>query len=249
MRTGVLKDKAVSKTVNEKFVCAWKNIEGEVTCGGSYAHEVTDKPGVCMTGDGEHNTQICVFTPDGKLLDVMAGYQMPADLAAELEWAWKELRPLAALEKSSDEVKKGMLQRAIDSRLSKTKNFTTQMDQKYLREHVLDSWTQFSVEELVKGRGFGDHFFGRYGDKAMPGDGIGNVPGYTQNSLDTQKMNEISAEALRLKKQYNLAGEKLRREIKSKLVDLETEYEALKSKSRNASMGSGKPEMPVTKKD
>lgn len=249
MRTGVLKDKAVSKTVNEKFVAAWKNIEGETTCGGSFAHEVTDKPGFCATGDGEHNTQICVFTQDGKLLDVMAGYQTPADLAAELEWAWKELRPLAALEKSSDEVKKGMLQRAIDSRLSRTKNFCTQMDQKYLREHVLDSWTQFSVADLVKGRGFGDHFFGRYAEKSMPGEGIGNVPQHTQASLDAQRMNEISAEALRLKKQWNLAGEKLRREIKSKLVELETEYEGLKSKSKNASAGTGRPERPVEKKD
>ena len=252
MRTGVLKDKTVGKTVNEKYICAWKNIEGETTCGGSFAHEATDKAGFCSTGDGEHNTQICIFTPDGKLLDVMAGYQTPADLAAELNWVWKELAPIAGNEKIKDDVKKGMLQRTIDSRLTKTTNHTTMMDQKYVREHILDSWTQFSVEELVKGRGFGDHFFGRYGEKAMPGEGIGNVPDHTQSSLDTQRMNEISADALRLKKQWNLAGEKLRREIKTKLVELETEYEGLKSKSKNASTGmvrKGRPEVTVEKKD
>src|SRR4029077_251243 len=105
MRTGVLKDKTIGKILNDKFVCAWKNIEGESTCGGSYAHEPTDKPGQCMPGDGEHNTQFCVFTPDGKLLDVLAGYQMPAYLAAELNWVTKEMAPIAASDKIKDDVK------------------------------------------------------------------------------------------------------------------------------------------------
>ncbi len=252
MRTGVLKDKAVGKVLNEKFVCSWKNIDGESTCGSSYAHEPTDKPGACMTGDGEHNTQICVFTADGKLLDVMAGYQTPADLGAELEWAWKELRPIATNDKVADEVKKGMLQRTVDARVSKTKNFNTLIDQKYVRKHVLDPWTQFSITELVDGRGFGDHFFGRTGDKTMPGEGIGDVPEHQQKTIDQCRMDEIQAEARKLQRQWNLAGEKLRREIKGRLNELEAEYQGLKSKSQNASARTGRPappEVDVEKKD
>lgn len=237
MRTGVLKDKNVASTLNGKFVCAWKNIDGETTCGGSFAHELTDKPGFCQPGDGEHNTQLCVFTPDGRLLDVMAGYQTPADLKAELEWAIKEMAPIAMNDKIKGDVKKQCLQRTIGARMGSIKNFNTLSDQKYLNNHVLDNWTEFSVKELIDGRGFGDHFFGRSGEKAAPSEGIGHVPERTQSSLDSQRMSEITAEAVKLRRQWNLAGEKLRREIKSQLVDLDTEYETLKARQQDASSG------------
>lgn len=237
MRTGVLKDKSVSKVLNEKFVCSWKNIDGESTCGSSYAHEPSDKAGTCFTGDGEHNTQICIFTADGKLLDVMAGYQTAADLAAELEWVWKEMRPIATNAKLADEVKKGMLQRVVDARVSRTRNHSTLIDQKYVRKHLLDPWTQFSVTELVDGRGFGDHFFGRSGDKVAPSGGIGEVPEHQQSSIDQRRMAEIQAEARTLQRQWNVAGEKLRREIKAKLQELDEEYQALKAKTEKVTTG------------
>lgn len=239
MRTGVLKDKQVGKTLNEKFVCSWKNIEGESTCGSSYAHEPTDKPGVCSPGDGEHNTQICVFTSDGRLLDVMAGYQSPEFLKSQLEWVWKNLLPIATNEKIADDVKKQMLQRQITALSGATKCHEAQIDLKYVHNHVLDPWTKFSITELVDGRGFGDHFFGRAGDKSTPGEGIGEVPAHMKRSIESGRMSEINSEALVLKRQYGLSNEKSRRDIMEKLRGLETEYATLKAKSLNANQAVG----------
>lgn len=235
MRTGVLKDRNVAKSLNSKYICAWKNIDGESTCGGSFAHELADKPGTCFPGDGEHNTQICIFTSDGRLLDVMAGYQTPQALQAELEWAAREMAPIAVNPKIDDDVKRQCLQRTIGARLNSKESFNTKSDQKYLHEHVLDPWTKFSVDELVKGRGFGDHFFGRSSDRSQPSEGIGNVPDRAQSSLDGTRMAEITQESLKLQRQWNIAGAKLRREIKEKQLELEAEYEKLKARSEEAS--------------
>jgi hypothetical protein len=229
MRTGVLKSREVADVLTEKYVCSWKNIDGEPTCGSSFAHEPSDKPGACMTGDGEHNTQLCVFTADGRLLTVMAGYQMPCDLKAELEWAWEKARPIAVNERLSEEQKKDALVKLFEKRMGGRQNHNNSIDQKYMTKHALDPWTQFNIKDLVDGRGFGDHFFGRY-DKQQPGEGIGDVPEYREKSIHQVRMEEIKVEARRLNQQYALAGERRRRELKEKLVELDAEYKELQAK-------------------
>jgi hypothetical protein len=229
MRTGVLKEREVARTLNKHFVCAWKNIDGEATCGGSFSHTPDEKPGECRPGDGEHNTQIAMFTPDGRLLDVMAGYQTACDLASELEFAAKKLAPIAMNAKLSLEEQKRALSREIQERRKKAQMHNAVSDLNYVEKNVLAHWTEFKVDELVKGRGFGDHFFGRY-DREMPGEGIGHVPQHQQSSIDSQRMSEILAEAKTLQRQYGMAGERRRAEIKATLASLDTEYQDLKAK-------------------
>lgn len=229
MRTVVLKDSQIEKLLNRNFVCAWKNIEGESTCGGSYAHELKDKPGQCLTGDGEHNTQMCVYTSDGKLLDVLAGYQTPKDLYDELEWVFKTVRPIAE-SNLEDSARQERLSKLFTDKAGRTQHHSLAIDARFMAKHVLTSFSEFNAEELVSGRGFGDHFFGRFA-KDMPGDALGKVPGYQQAQVDEKRLQEITAEAKKLKRQFNMAGEKERAEIKSKLAALENEYNDLKAKN------------------
>ncbi|NUN47920.1 MAG: hypothetical protein HUU15_03720 [Candidatus Brocadiae bacterium] len=233
MRTDVLKNREVQNLLKAKFVCAWKNIDGESTCGSSFAHEPADKPGQCSTGDGEHNTQICVFTPDGRLLTVMAGYQTPAELSIELDWVWDKVRPVALSEKLSDDQKATALKKMFADRIEKNprQNHNHLFDQRYMTTHAYDHWTAFKVEDLVKGRGFGDHFFGRYGDKSMPGEGIGSVPESRMQGIDQMRLVEIKSEASQLRKRWSLAGDKARREIKGRLDELQGEYDELLAKA------------------
>ena len=238
MRTVVLKDTDVARTINKKFVCAWKNIEDEAICGGSYGHEITDKPGQCYPGDGEHNTQICVFSADGRLLDAMAGYQPPQVLAAELEWAHKMLKPVADHPTLSESAKKEKLAAIFSHRASREKAFNTATDLRFMSKHAYEPWTDFKADELVAGRGFGDHFFGRF-DKSMPGEALGKVPEHQQDCVDDVRLAEISAEAKKLKRQYALAGVKLRAEIKAKLLEMEEEYNELKARNENAAFKIG----------
>jgi len=233
MRTAVLKDNEVERELASRFVCAWKNIDGEPTCGGSYGHEPGDKPGTCMPGDGEHNTQICIFTTDGRLLDAMAGYQTPKDLAAELQWAWLQARPVALDARLTDAQKQEKLSKMFEHRVGSTRYPGTRLDLQYMQKHVLDPWDKFNVEELVGGRGFGDHFFGRF-TKEMPDGGLGHVPGGQQAVIDEQRRQQITEEARRLKAQYALAGDRRRAEIKADLQALEEEYEALKARNAEA---------------
>lgn len=231
MRTGVLKHPEVERVLAAKYVCSWTNIEEEATCGGSYAHEFTDKPGQCYTGDGEHNTQLAIFTPEGRLLDVMAGYQFPADLTKELTWAFAKVKPIVDRQNLSDEDRKAAIAKLYTDRLAA--NDGERHDLTYMTTHAMESWTKFSVEELVEGRGFGDHFFGRYG-KEMPGDAIGKVPEWQQANVDEQRCQVITKDARQLKKLFANATDKERTRIKEKLAALETEYNELKGKNKQA---------------
>jgi hypothetical protein len=233
MRTGVLTHREVARELGKNYVCAWKNIDGEATCGGSFSHAIGDKPGECYPGDGEHNTQIAMFTPEGLLVDIMAGYQTPADLAGELHFAATKLAPIAMNARLPLESRKSAMAREIQDRKKQAQMHNAVTDLNYVEKHALIHWTEFKVDDLVKGRGFGDHFFGRYG-KSMPGGGIGNVPEHQQNSIDGQRMTEIRAEAKTLQRQYGLAGERRRAEIKATLAKLEGEYKELEVKSAEA---------------
>lgn len=238
MRTVVLKTDDVSRTINKKYVCAWKNIETEATCGGSYGHEINDKPGLCRTGDGEHNTQLCIFSADGRLLHAMAGYQTPEFLAGELEWAFKSLKPIADSTTYSEEAKKAQIAGAFSRRASREKDFCVSHDQRYMSKHAYTSWSEFDVTELVSGRGFGDHFFGRF-EKSMPGEALGKVPDHQQDSVDGVRLTEITSEAKKLKKDYATSGLKTRAEIKDRLLELEKEYEELKSRNQEVAFKVG----------
>lgn len=230
MRAGVLRDQGVQKVLGEKFVCSWKNIEDEGICGSSYAHEPTEKPGACQPGDGEHNTQLCVWTPDGRLLDVMAGYQTPELLIDELKWAWDTVRPIGLDANASVEDRKARIAKEFEKTVGHNKSNGGMLDDRWMIKHAMDSWGEFKADDLVEGRGFGDHFFGRFA-KDMPGEALGKVPGYQQAVVDERRCQEIMEETKKLKAKYALSEGKSREELMARLRELETEYKELKARS------------------
>ena len=73
--------------LGSKFVCAFLDLNGEEAAGASFAHGPDDPAGSCLRGNGEHNVQTLVLTPEGKLLHAFAGYVDPDDLLEELTFA------------------------------------------------------------------------------------------------------------------------------------------------------------------
>lgn len=80
-------DTKVRKLLRTRFVCGWENTEGDKSAGASFAHAPGTPAGTCIRGNGEHNIQMLLLTPDGRLLGVLAGYIAPEDLVQELEFA------------------------------------------------------------------------------------------------------------------------------------------------------------------
>lgn len=72
--------------MQERFVCVRRNLEGDPSAGESIAHEPGEEAGSCIRGNGEHNVQLLLLSPEGKLLSVLAGYTPPKDLLEELEF-------------------------------------------------------------------------------------------------------------------------------------------------------------------
>jgi hypothetical protein len=99
MRAVTLSDRKVRNQLNKKFVCTWGNVEGDPTAGASFAHQPSDPPGSCIRGNGEHNMQVLVLTPDGELLNALAGYLSPDELRQELDLALEIYEGLVALER------------------------------------------------------------------------------------------------------------------------------------------------------
>ena len=79
-------DTKVKKMLASKFVLAWTNTEGDRNAGASFAHAPGTPAGTCIRGNGEHNIQMLLLTPEGRLLGVLAGYIAPKDLVEELEF-------------------------------------------------------------------------------------------------------------------------------------------------------------------
>jgi hypothetical protein len=230
MRADVLKDSDVQKALGDRFVCTWKNIENDSICGASYAHDPAEKPGFCAPGEGEHNTQACVFTSDGFLLDVMAGYQTPEALADEMKWVLDKPRAIASNASLRADDKKARISKEFESTLRHNKPNNAILDTKFMIRHAMDAWADFKADELVEGRGFGDHFFGRF-DKEMPGKALGKVPGYEQALVDEKRCDEIMEESKKLRARYADAEGRARLEIVTRLGDLEKEYKALRAKN------------------
>jgi hypothetical protein len=104
-----LSDKRVRRILNEKFVCAWLNIKDEASAGSSFAHKPSDPAPGLLRGNGEHNNQILLLTPDGRILGALAGYIGPDDLLEELKFG---LTTLASLPKAPEEKRKEVLAKA-----------------------------------------------------------------------------------------------------------------------------------------
>ncbi|MCB9833720.1 MAG: hypothetical protein H6807_14750 [Planctomycetes bacterium] len=96
MRTVTFSKKDIQRRLDRDYRLAWLDLSGQKSAGASFAHAPDDPAGTCVRGAGDHNVQILFTTPDGELLDAVAGYLGPDELAAELDFVD------ALLEKTAD---------------------------------------------------------------------------------------------------------------------------------------------------
>ncbi len=90
-----LSHEPVRQLINAKFVSVWVNIKDDPAAGSSVRHPTTDQARDMARGLGEHNTQLLMLTPDGAIVNALAGYIGPADLLEELKFALAQLETLA----------------------------------------------------------------------------------------------------------------------------------------------------------
>jgi hypothetical protein len=104
-----LSQDSVRQLIKERFVAAWINIKDDPAAGSSVRHPTTAQAADMARGLGEHNTQLLVLTPDGKIVDALAGHIGPKDLLEELKFG---LTQLDALRKTSAANRSNVLARA-----------------------------------------------------------------------------------------------------------------------------------------
>jgi hypothetical protein len=147
-------------------VCAWENTDGDEAAGASFAHRPRDPAGSCIRGNGEHNIQLLLLTPQGEIFHVLAGYLGPKDLLEELQFALTTFDSLAktaeedrdrvvtqAHEKFLDQLEK----RSFGGPLGDWEKRRARLDHRFAANHPLLPVESFQPESLV---GNGRSFFG-----------------------------------------------------------------------------------------
>ena len=104
-----LSSKDVQRILNAKFICVWINIKDEGSAGASFAHRPGDPAPRLLRGNGEHNNQVLLLTPQDELLSALAGYIGPDALAEELHFG---LKTLSSLSKTPEAGQKDLLAEA-----------------------------------------------------------------------------------------------------------------------------------------
>jgi len=126
------------------------NIKDDPAAGSSLAHPPTDQAKDMLRGLGEHNNQILMTTPDGKIINALAGYIGPGDLVEEIQFA---VVRLGALGKGSEASKKTMLAKAHWQ-------FAEELDKRQAPEHLRSAAEFFGkVKRVGPKRGVDDHQF------------------------------------------------------------------------------------------
>ena len=156
----------VRSLIAAKFLAAFEDTEGSAAAGASFAHAPNDAPASCIRGNGEHNMQMLILTPDGRIVHVVAGFIEGAELVAELRFA---LASLELLRRSKPEAAAGLLsdrhwqarRQALEA--PSTGPFATFIqrriadDHAFVAEHPLLAVAAFDPERLV---GRAKSFFG-----------------------------------------------------------------------------------------
>jgi hypothetical protein len=112
MRAVSLSNDEVRRVLNDQFVCVSVNIKDDPAAGMSCAHPPGDGAMDLARGLGEHNNQILMLTPNGKILNALAGYVGSADLLEELQFS---VNLLGKVNKASDANKEGEVAKAQKS--------------------------------------------------------------------------------------------------------------------------------------
>lgn len=170
-----LSNDKVQQLLKEHYICAAYNNECTGQAGGSFQH-APEEPAVRTGrgGGGERNSQILLLTPAGEIVNAMAGYVPPRDLAQELEFGVSAFAALmkmpeadrkAALVKSHEEFVRNKTGRGLDD-LQTPRNVIVVIaspqermvqDHRFCMKHPLLPFKEFRIPELV---GAAPTFFG-----------------------------------------------------------------------------------------
>ena len=115
-----LSDRTVRQLLQREFHCTWGNTDGDAAAGESFAHEPGDPAGSCIRGNGEHNVQLLILTPEGEILGALAGFLSAEELAEELRFAsalWRDLQRAVADEQLDREDVEGFVADAHERRV------------------------------------------------------------------------------------------------------------------------------------
>lgn len=180
--------------LGQSFRLAWINLEGEESAGSSFAHEPNDSPVMCLRGNGEHNVQMLMTTPEGKLINAVAGYTSEKVLLEELTFALELLKKTEnqkrwevrkfvsdAHRKRLDDVK----QMDFDGVVGQIAQGRLNADRKYCRDHALIDATSFDTVDMV---GNSTTFFGSSTGKSPKGRiGKGGMSGDLSDIIEKAK--------------------------------------------------------------
>ncbi len=166
-------DPHVRKLLNKRFVCAWINTQGDSNAGASFAHGPKEPAGGCLRGNGEHNIQLIVMTPKGKIFHVISGFISPKELREQLSFALKNFgrdeEQLIAAHKGRIETIEA---KTFDGPMGGWAKRAALRDHRFMVEHPLLDVSAFRPAMLV---GNGHTFFGSRSG-ACSGETIGEGP-------------------------------------------------------------------------
>ena len=176
MRAGTLSNRKVRRLLNDRFVCAWVNTEGDKSAGASFAHEPGEAAPSCIRGNGEHNVQMIFLTPQGEIFHVLAGYITAGDLAEELAFALKTYEKVvstsnpeeqeATVVSAHKQMAKTLKEKKFDGPLGNWERRRALKDHEFMTKHPLIHVDAFKPEMLV---GNASTFFGSYRGKKPAG--------------------------------------------------------------------------------
>ena len=183
-------DPHVRRLLNRRFVCAWTNTQGDPNAGASFAHGPKEPAGGCLRGNGEHNIQLIVMTPKGRIFHVISGFISPRELRKQLAFALrnygKDEEQLVAAHRARIETIEA---KTFDGPMGGWAKRATLRDHRFMVEHPLLDSASFKPAMLV---GNSQTFFGSRsgtgsGERIGEGPNSGRLKEFMDEILKKQK--------------------------------------------------------------
>lgn len=178
-----LSDRSVRRLLQRSFRCTWIHTGDDEAAGSSVAHEPGDAAGSCIRGNGEHNVQLLLLTPDGQVVSGLAGYLDAEAMVEELEFAldaWERARdeeePAALLAELHQARAAELAKREWDGPLGDWEKRRALSDHRWSARRALIDVEDFRIVDMV---GNARTFFSTTrggGDRPTIGGGQGQPP-------------------------------------------------------------------------
>ena len=154
-------DKKLRRLLKKRFISAWIDTTGDPTAGTSFQHDPKEPAGSCIRGNGEHNVQMIVLTPEGRIFHVVSGYIGADDLREELAFALEQFGHFGSNGKKLAAAHRGFAEtlqaRDFSGPLGNWEKRRAIADHEFVAKHPLLAVEDFEPEMLV---GNAKTFFG-----------------------------------------------------------------------------------------